>query len=73
MFVHDPLEQLERQADRLDAASTKKHLKFFGMFEPAPRDGISDEEDVVATLKHFSSTKAWQKGDIERTSHRSPQ
>ena len=67
VFVHDRLEQLERQADRLDAASREKNLKFFGIFEPGPSDGISDVEEVVATLNHFSSTKVWQKCDIERT------
>ena len=67
VFVHDRLAQLERQADRLDVASIKKNTKFFGIFEPAPRDGISDVEELATTLNHFSSTKAWQKCDIERT------
>jgi hypothetical protein len=66
VYVQEQLDRLELKLERLDTNAREKNLVFFGVYEPGPREGHDDTDEIVAVLNNNSSHR-WTRDDIEKT------
>ena len=59
------LEGLEKELERMDAASRQSNLKFLGICESTTRNSSDDIDELVETLNDSSSSKTWERIDIQ--------